>query len=93
MSTNIIESAILGAAIGKFHICSSLKGIKSLKLIYNLCSVDLNYNSLNTISIVLLCYRLVLIDWSIGKYVYGVKLKKHLLEHEGHDIEDNLFFN
>lgn len=52
-----------------------------------------NANSLNPIPIIIPCHRVVPSNGSIGRYAYGEQIKKILLEHEGHSINDNLFFN
>lgn len=49
-------------------------------------------NNLNPIPILIPCHRVVPSNGSIGNYTYGKKIKRNLLEHEGHLINDNLFF-
>ena len=49
-------------------------------------------NSTNPIPIIIPCHRVIPSNNSIGKYRYGIELKKRLLEQEGHSFDDNLFF-
>jgi methylated-DNA-[protein]-cysteine S-methyltransferase len=163
--SNKISSVTFKTILGKFLICSSSKGIKSLKLLDNNSTLNLNKNSriidqtikqldeyfngqriaftipidlhlpffyqkvllnvkkilfgsvisykqiaincnnskacravgtannLNPIPILIPCHRVVPSDGSIGNYAYGKKIKRFLLEHEGHSINDNLFFS
>ena len=165
MTHNKISSATFKTAFGKFFICSTTKGIKSLKLLNKTSFIELNENnliinqaikqideyfngqrieftipidfqlpffyqkvllhvrrisfgainsykevaincnnekafravgtanSLNPIPILIPCHRVVPSNGSIGEYAYGKKIQRFLLEHEGHSINDNLFFS
>lgn len=50
-------------------------------------------NSSNPLPIIIPCHRVISSNGSIGGYAYGLKMKKKLLELEGHSLNETLVLN